>query len=151
MRVLASDAPRLGLITDAHDTLTRPTRERLAAILRARGWATNDEASLACRIIRWRPQTTDPALALLLLAADHPETFEPSELTAVEVEALLGADVDTRLTAAVALEAGWLAERRAVPLFTAERWVSVSSGVRGVRVRADGVPLLHDAYLAGER
>ena len=123
--------------------LTDPTVERLAAILRASGTRASN-APGGATVIRWRPETTDPALALLLLAADHPEVF----VIPGDSGRLLDESLEARLGAAVDLEAVWLAERSAVPLFTSERWVVAAPNVRGVRVRADGIPLLHDAYIA---
>ena len=46
----------------------------------------------------------------------------------------------------MALERRWIDERLVVPLMTADRWYAVDPALRGVRIRADGVPLLHDAY-----
>jgi hypothetical protein len=109
---------------------------------------SDPKANVALQLIRWRPQTLDPALALLQLVADHPDVFSaPTD----RLDALLSGDPAERLAAAVSVEASWLSDRRVVPLFTAERWISVSPAVRGVRIRPDGVPLLHDAYLVGPR
>lgn len=147
MRTLANDAPRVAVAASS-GPLEQATQERLIALLRARGVRSDPKANVALQLIRWRPQTLDPALALLQLVADYPDVFSaPTDL----LDALLSGDPAERLAAAVSVEASWLSDRRVVPLFTAERWISVSPTVRGVRVRPDGVPLLHDAYLVGPR
>jgi len=148
MRTLPPDAPTVR-VDGGGGILEAATRERLVAVLRAGGVRTDADADVGLRVLRWRPPTMEPALALLHLAAEHPDVF--GAIPAETGSALLSPDPVARSAAAVSVEATWLRERRVVPLFTAERWISVSPRVRGVRVRTDGVPLLHDAWLAGPR
>ena len=148
MAALGPDAPAIALHR-GDDTLGAAAGERLVAILRARGVRVDDEADVALSILRWRPPTMEPALALLELAAARREVF--GALAPAVVDALLPPDPAPGAAAAADLEGVWLRERRVVPLFTAERWISVSPRVRGVRLRPDGVPLLHDAYITGPR
>ena len=125
----------LTLTHAAGDPLAADLADRLALLLRGRGWSTSGGPS--ARIVRWRPSTDDPALAMLELAAlvDLPA---PATL-------LDGALAD-RTEAALSLERSWLREGRVVPLLTAALWYSVSPRLRGVRIRGDGVPLLADAW-----
>lgn len=132
---LAPGAPGLTLTHAAGDPLAADLADRLALLLRGRGWSTAGGPS--ARIVRWRPSIDDPALAMLELAALL-ELPAPATL-------LDGALAD-RTEAALSLERSWLREGRVVPLLTAALWYSVSPRLRGVRVRGDGVPLLADAW-----
>ena len=141
---LPDDAPRLDVSFDPMDPLAAGVVERLAVVLRSRGWALGGSEEHA-EVVRWRPPTLDPALAVLALAGTRPALIEGGLLTD---PALLGLDPDERLAAAMAVERAWIQERRVVPLMTADRWIVVDPDLRGVRLRPDGVPLLHDAWWA---
>ncbi len=144
---LPDDAPRLDVSFEPTDPLVAGVVERLAVILRSRGWALGGAAEHA-EVVRWRPPTLDPALALLALAGTRPSLAEGGLL---EGPGLRSADPDLRLSAALAVERAWIEERRVVPLMTADRWVIVDPDLRGVVLRPDGVPLLLDAWWAVPR
>jgi hypothetical protein len=137
-------APTLALAHDPSDVLVAGTWERLDVILRSRGWALHeDRASGDAQVLRWRPPSLDPALALLALAGDHPRFLQDLRLAD---PALLDPDPDRRFAAVTQVELAWIDEGRVLPLMTAERWITIHPDLRGVRLRPDGVPLLHDAY-----
>jgi hypothetical protein len=141
---LPPGAPRLHIEHDAADPLLRGTVERLAVLLRARGWALterSDAAAPAWRLLRWRAPSEDPALSLLSLAAEL-------GLPGASTPALLDADPARRAVAAVELERAWIESRRVVPLMFADRWWVLHPQLRGVRIRVDGIPLLDSAFWA---
>lgn len=141
---LPSDAPRIAVGHDRTDPLVAGTVERLAVVMRSRGWAlAADGATAHAQLLRWRPPTLDPALALLALAGTHPDLLGDVRLAD---PALLDPDPDRRFVAVAEIELTWLAEGRVVPLMTADRWIAIDPDLRGVRLRPDGVPLLHDAW-----
>ena len=149
---LGSDAPRVLLQNSFDDELLVGVGDRLAVLLRSRGFLTDARPIrdgplvTGLELMHWRPPTSDPALALLELAGRKVElqtdelgegTNDPRLLSAIEEE---------RLEAALALERRWTEEHRVMPLMTAERWFSVDTRLHDVNIRADGVPMLHDAY-----
>ena len=115
--------------------------QRLALLLRARGWAVTGTAGPSARIARWRSPTSDAALAVLLLASEFglpvPENRIPE---------LLDAAPATRMSAALTVERGWIEGGMAIPLLTAARVVTVNPRLQGVQVRGDGSPSLDDAF-----
>ena len=147
---LPPGAPELILVVARDDLLLRDAAEALALVLRGRGFATRvsgpgEADGPAATLLRWRPPTADPALALLDLAGSRPELLD-GEPSALPIPALLGPDVDARTLAALEIQERWVAEARVVPLMTTARWIVVHPDLHGVRVRGDGVPLLHDAF-----
>jgi hypothetical protein len=143
LRGLPEDAPRLTVQVPIADPLATDVADRLALLLRARGWATDRvvHEGPTARIIRWRPPVSDAGLALLVLADRVPSL----RLDAASAAPLLAGTASERTSAALTLERRWIAERRAVPLLTASRWLVLHARLRGVRVRGDGVPLLDGA------
>ena len=96
--------------------------------------------------MRWRPPTSDPALALLSLAGKRKDLLDDENgKRALADPRLLSSSKDERVAAAVALERAWLDAGLAVPLMTADRWFTVDPDLRGVQIREDGVPLVFDA------
>lgn len=144
---LPDDAPRLDVAFESGDPLVAGVVERLAVVLRSRGWALGGSAEHS-EVVRWRSPTLDPALAILALAGTRPSLVEGGLLTDPD---LRSADPDRRLSAALAVERTWIEQRRVVPLMTADRWVVVDPDLRGVALRPDGVPLLLDAWWAVTR
>ncbi|MCP4867611.1 MAG: hypothetical protein GY898_02700 [Proteobacteria bacterium] len=141
---LPSTAPKIAITHDRTDPLVAGTVERLAVVLRSRGWALDEDGATAhAQLLRWRPPTLDPALALLALAGAHPDLLQDVRLAD---PALLDPDPDRRFIAVAEVELTWLAEGRVVPLMTADRWIAIDPDLRGVRLRPDGVPLLHEAW-----
>ncbi|MCO4770315.1 MAG: hypothetical protein KDA24_09820 [Deltaproteobacteria bacterium] len=141
---LPADAPSLRVAHQAADELAGALLERLALLLRARGWAVTGAESKgapAAHIVRWRPSTPDTGLALLTLAADLDLPLPPDS-----AEGLLSATRAERTSAALTIERQWLDARLVVPLLTAERTLTVSPRLVGVRVRGDGAPVLDDAW-----
>ena len=144
---LPDDAPRLDVSFEPGDPLVAGVVERLAVVLRSRGWALGGSEEHA-EVLRWRPPTLDPALALLALAGTRPALAEGGLLGG---PGLRSSDPDLRLSAALAVERAWIQERRVVPLMTADRWIVVDPDLRGVVLRPDGVPMLLDAWWAVPR
>lgn len=168
---LPANAPRLAVRRSEGDQLIDGVVERLAVLLRNRGYlvdfvrqsASSSSSSAAAdspdarasegvEVLRWRPPTSDPALALLSLAGARPTLAEDEAARrALRDPRLLSSVEEERVAAAVALERAWLDAGLAVPLLTADRWFSADPDLRGVRIREDGVPLLHDATFGGLR
>ncbi len=143
LRALSEDAPRLALRVASDDRLALGVADRLALLLRARGWATDRtaEAGPTAQIVRWRPPVADAGLALLVLGDLLPGlVIDPAD-----AGQLLAGTASERASAALTLERAWISERRVVPLLTASRWLVLHPLLRGVRIRGDGVPLLDDA------
>ena len=134
-------APGLAL-APASGELLEGLAGRLAALVGTRGGSLSAGVRPDARLVRWGPASRDPALALLVLAEQHPELRSD----ALQDPRLLDEDRQRRLEAALDLERRWLDERRVLPLLTARRWISVHEDLYGVRLRADGVPLLRDAW-----
>lgn len=155
LSALPAKAPRLPIQLDASDALLAGIVERLAVLLRSSGYGVQPlphrggslEDGVA--LLRWRPKTTDPALALLALAGEHPDLKAATPPSALADPRLLSSSKEERVAGALALERVWLDARVVVPLMTADRWFAVDPALRGVRVRADGVPLLSGAYWGG--
>ncbi|HEY4221259.1 MAG TPA: hypothetical protein VGO62_07945, partial [Myxococcota bacterium] len=153
---LPASAPRLILRRVEGDPLIEGVIERLAVILRDRGVLADirrvqaDAPDDGAEILRWRPPTSDPALALLSLAGKRADlTSDDAAKRALADPRLLSASKDERVAGALALERAWLDAGLAVPLMTADRWFVVDPDLRGVQIRDDGVPLLFDAQFAG--
>lgn len=154
LNALSSGAERIQVHHPDDDILVDGVVERLAVLLRTRGFAIESRpggegqgASDALAVVRWRPPTADPALALLELASRFPDLqVRPPTDSPVADPRLLSADPEERVEAAIALERHWIETRAVVPLVTAERWFAFNPRLRGVRVRPDGVPLIDEAY-----
>lgn len=139
---LPDDAPRLDVTFEPTDPLAAGVVERLAVVLRSRGWAMGGAEEHA-EVVRWRPPTLDPALAILALAGTRPSLIEGG---ALGDPALHSTDPSERLAAAMEVERAWIEQRRVVPLMTADRWIVVDPDLRGVILGPDGVPLLDGAW-----
>jgi hypothetical protein len=153
---LGSDAPRVTVRRPEGDPLVDGVVERLALLLRNRGRLVDmtrpqsSELKDGIEVMRWRPPTTDPALALLSLAGTRSELrAKDVARTALADERLLSRNRDDRVAAALALERAWIDLGVAIPLMTADRWFVVDPDLRGVVIRPDGVPLVDGAYFAG--
>lgn len=155
LSALPAKAPRLPVHLSASDGLLAGVVERLAVLLRSGGYGVQpvpDEGGTledGVALVRWRPKTADPSLALLALAGQRPDVKAATPPAALADPRLLSTSMEERVAAALALERAWLDARVVVPLMTADRWFAVDPSLRGVRVRADGVPLLDDAYWGG--
>jgi hypothetical protein len=149
---LSSAAERVSILRDGDDVLVDGVVERIAVLLRTRGFGTQplspgvSSSDTALRVLRWRPPTADPALALLVLAGTYPELLDGAALDGVR---LLSDDIDARLQTAMTLERELIGSRAVVPLLVAERWFAFNPDLRGVQVRPDGVPLLDRAFWGG--
>jgi len=150
---LAADAPRVSVRRPEGDLLVDGVVERIAVLLRTRGAAIepvrtdHDALTEGVEVFRWRPPVADPALALLSLAGKRPELVVDERVKkALADPRLLSEKHEERLAAALSLERAWLEAFIVVPLMTAERWFTIDPDLRGVQVRADGAPLLSDAY-----
>jgi hypothetical protein len=67
------------------------------------------------------------------------------------VRPLVHLDQAKRVEAALELEQHLMGEHRAIPLVTVDVVLDVNRGLKGVRVREDGVPLLWDAWWVSPR
>lgn len=154
---LPDKAPRLSIRVPPADVLLDGIRDRLAVLLRARGLGIrvlpDDGRPLVegTELLRWRPDTTDPALALLSLAGSRPALKAALPEERLKDPRLLSVSFEERLEGALALERAWIEARAIVPLMTAERWFAVHPALRSVKIRPDGVPLLDDAYWGDAR
>ena len=158
LRPVPADAPRVSLVLEGGDLLTDGVAERLAVILRARGRLLDvrrstrapDDVDTGSELVRWHPPTKDASLALLSFIGARPELqADPAVLRALGGGGLLAADPALRLAAALALERALLDSRRVVPLLVVDRFLVVDPDLRGVVIRADGVPLLDGAWWWG--
>lgn len=156
---LPPDAPVVEVYRNGNDSLLTGVVDRLAVLLRTRGKALRMKTMLpnvspaaipadGIEILRWRPSSTDPTLALLGLAGQHPSlrTGSPAIEAALNDERLLSPKKEERVAAALVLERAWLESQLVVPLLTVERWFDVDPELRNVRIRADGVPIFDDAF-----
>jgi hypothetical protein len=152
---LPATAPRVRMWVSADDALLNGVAERLAVLLRAQGYGLEAEPGPAgelddgVELLRWRSPTADPALALLSLAGERRELRAATDAAVLADPRLLSGDEEERVAAALELERHWQSRRLVVPLMTAQRWLAVDPGLRGVRLRPDGVPLLDDAWWGG--
>ncbi|MFZ9887985.1 MAG: hypothetical protein ACO3JL_10825, partial [Myxococcota bacterium] len=157
LAALPASAPRVPLHLWSHDDLSVGIADRLAVLLRAGGYGALIERDMTkplvdgVALLRWRAPTTDAALALLALIGRWPELKELIGSQALKDARLLDAEADARIAAALELERRLLATRAVIPLVSADRWLTLDPMLRGVRLRVDGVPLLHDAWWGGER
>jgi len=153
LETLEPDAPSLLVHREDGLMLVDGVVDRLAVLLRARGFAmepappSKDGLDDGVEVVLWRPDARDPALALLALAGRHPELRGlPAEKTPLANPDLLSGSLEKRMAAAIDLERYWLESHQVVPLLVADRWLGFQPGLRGVKLRPDGVPLLADAY-----
>ncbi len=155
LSALPAKAPRLPIHLSTKDGLLAGVVERLAVLLRSSGYGVQPVPEVGTSLddgvalIRWRPKTADPALALLALAGEHPDVKAATAPSALADQRLLSSSLEERVAAALALERAWIDSRVIIPLMTADRWFAVDPSLRGVRVRPDGVPLVDDAYWGG--
>lgn len=157
LAALPASAPRVPLHLWSQDQLSAGVADRLAVLLRASGYGALFEREVAkplqdgIALLRWRAPTADAALALLSLIGRWPELTELLGASALADPRLLDSEADVRLAAALELERRLLVTRAVVPLVSVDRWLTLEPMLRGVRLRVDGVPLLHDAWWGGER
>jgi hypothetical protein len=148
---LDDGAPRIAVSHADDDQLIDGVVERLAVLLRTRGYRLKTESLSqdrgdGCTVVRWRPASDDPALALLALAGEHSALHDDNGRKHLNDPRLLSPEFDERMSGAIALERSWVESRRVVPLLFAELHYTVDTALRGVRIRPDGVPVFDDAY-----
>jgi hypothetical protein len=148
-------AERIVVHRAADDPLVGGVVDRLAVLLRTRGYGLKPEPLSSnaggLTVVRWRPASDDPALALLALAGEHAALHDDAGRRLLADPRLLSADFDERMSGAIALERAWVESRRVVPLLFAELHYTVDTALRGVRIRPDGVPVFDDAYWSDGR
>ena len=151
------DAPRLPLTMIDADLLTDAVGERLAVLLRGRGWLlelrrASSAIAEGAELVRWRPPTRDAALSLLSFVGEREGLLADDNVKrALADPRLLVADDAARLAAALALERALLDSRLVVPLIVVERAMLVDPDLRGVVIRGDGVPIFDGAWWGGGR
>jgi hypothetical protein len=97
------------------------------------------------RLLRFRPQSQDPAVALLELASESPD-LQAAARDKLADPRLLSGDPASRIEAALELEKTWLETKLIVPVLTTQHWLAVNGDLRGVRLDAPGIPRLLDAW-----
>jgi hypothetical protein len=152
LQALPANAPRVTLVADRSDAVLAAVVDRLALLLRSRGLlldvrSSEEGASDALRLVRFTPAVADAALALLAVAGSQ-SSFDPGDQAGAALldGALLSADADQRLGAALDLERALLGSRTAIALLSIDTTIAVSPRLHGVRLRIDGVPLMADAW-----
>ena len=139
------------------DLLTDAVGERLAVLLRGRGWLlelrrASSAIAEGAELVRWRPPTRDAALSLLSFVGEREGLLADDNVKrALADPRLLVADDAARLAAALALERALLDSRLVVPLIVVERAMLVDPDLRGVVIRGDGVPIFDGAWWGGGR
>lgn len=96
------------------------------------------------RLLRFQPESGDPALALLELGALAPPLPVGADTTKYAL--LLSASRSQRSLAALELESEWLAEGKVLPLLSTQHWLAISQRVRGVTLTPGGTPSLWRAW-----
>lgn len=146
---LDDGAERIVVRRADNDPLVGGVVDRLAVLLRTRGFGLTPMSPLpsatGVAVVRWRPASDDPALALLALAGQHGALHDDDARAWLADPRLLSSDFDERVAGAIALERTWVESRRVVPILFAELQYAVDPAMRGVRVRPDGVPVVDDA------
>lgn len=143
------------LACDPEDDLSYGFCERVAMIVRSKEFlaqihAPDDSTKPDLRVVRWRSPSADPGLAMLDLLSRFPELSIGLDRKRW-VEPLLHADLARRVEAALELEQHLIGEHSVIPLVTVDVVLDVHPGLKGVRVREDGVPLLWDAWWGSPR
>ncbi|MCP4502604.1 MAG: hypothetical protein GY822_21870 [Deltaproteobacteria bacterium] len=146
---IGKNAPTVPIAVDANDALLTGTMERLRVMARSQGVLLRRHRTSVrtegWSLIRWSPRSADPGVALLDLAA-HNDNLELPRADSPLFFQLLDEDEDTRLQAALQLEAQWMAQGVVIPLLRAERWFTLHPLLKRVRVRDDGMLLVSDAH-----
>ena len=137
------------------DVLSYGFCERVAMIVRskdflAQTYAPKESMKPELRVVRWRSPSADPGLAMLDLLSRFPELSMGLDHDRW-VRPLVHLDQAKRVEAALELEQHLMGEYRAIPLVTVDVVLDVNNGLKGVRVREDGVPLLWDAWWGSAR
>ena len=127
----------------SNDPLLKEVAARLALLAQSAG--------LPCavgpggyRLLRFQPQSKDPALALLELAALTTGLSVSADNT--ESSSLLSASRSQRTLAALELESEWLRHGAVLPLLSTQHWLAISQRVRGVTLTPGGTPSLWNAW-----
>jgi hypothetical protein len=137
------------------DVLSYGFCERVAMIVRskdflAQTYAPAESIKPELRVVRWRSPSADPGLAMLDLLSRFPELSMGLDQDRW-VRPLVHLDQAKRVEAALELEQHLVGEHRAIPLVIVDVVLDVNRGLKGVRVREDGVPLLWDAWWVSPR
>jgi len=137
-------APSVSLDWPSDDPMLAQVAERLALLARSTGLACQAGGG-GHRLLRFRPESRDPALALLELATLNPELAAVAgDLLAVPE--LLSPAPSERALAAIQLERHWLDSGLVLPLMTTQHWLAISRRLHDVELSSDGVPLLSRAW-----
>jgi hypothetical protein len=129
------------------DPLLAQLAERLALLARSLGKSCAPGPG-GYRLLRFRPRSQDPALALLELAALDPSLAALAGARLTD-PALLSRSASERVRAALDLERAWLDSGLVLPLMTTQHWLATSEHLRGVRVSPLGMPSLLRAWTTG--
>jgi hypothetical protein len=145
----------VSLECNPEDVLSYGFCERVAMIVRskdflAQTYAPTESIKPELRMVRWRSPSADPGLAMLHLLSRYPELSMGLDRDRW-VRPLVHLDQAKRVEAALELEQHLMSEYRAIPLVTVDLVLDVNNGLKGVRVREDGVPLLWDAWWGSAR
>ncbi|MEC9464942.1 MAG: hypothetical protein VX834_04105 [Myxococcota bacterium] len=134
-----------------NDRVARGFEDRLSLFLGSRSIGVSRVAQEAgardgLSVVRWRPPSRDPGISMLELMGRFPELRVGDGTLLLK---LLSDSRAARLEAALEVERAWIDSRRVIPLATLDVWYEVTSGLEGVSVSDEGVPLLDDAFWGG--
>ena len=125
------------------DPLLEEVAARLALLAQSSGLSC-EVGPGGYRLLRFRPESGDPALALLELASLYPALVVDTE--DAESTPLLSGSRSRRTLAAIELEARWLDGGAVLPLLSTQHWLAISQRVRGVTLTPGGTPSLWRAW-----
>jgi hypothetical protein len=97
------------------------------------------------QLLRFRPRSSDPALALLELAALSPDLAKLGGAL-ISAKDLLSLSPSARTLAAINLERYWLSTGKVVPLMTTQHWFATKQRLHGVELGPAGTPSLLRAW-----
>lgn len=139
-----SGGPSVRIDWPEDDPLLTEVAERLALLARSAGLPCTAGPG-GYQLLRFRPSSSDPALALLELAALSPDLAKLGG-PLVSAKDLLSLSPSARALAAINLERHWLSTGKVVPLMTTQHWFATKQRLHGVEVGPSGTPSLLRAW-----
>jgi hypothetical protein len=139
-----SGAPSVRIDWPQDDPLLTEVAERLAVLARSSGLPCTVGPG-GYQLLRFRPNSSDPALALLELAALSPGLAKLGGAL-VSANDLLSLSPSARAVAAINLERHWLKAGKVVPLMTTQHWFATKQRLHGVELGPSGTPSLLRAW-----
>jgi hypothetical protein len=143
-----SAGPSIRIDWPQDDPLLTEVAERLALLARSSGRPCTVEPG-GYQLLRFRPRSSDPALALLELAALSPDLAKLGGAL-VSAKDLLSLSPSARALAAINLERYWLSTGKVVPLMTTQHWFATKKRLHGVELGPSGTPSLLRAWTSSQ-